>query len=245
MLNFKSRPQYIFACNFVGSSDFCVLKALKPMATAAEVVSKTENKSMVEAKTGIAFPTVLDTKKKLAGVGVRKKKLLGLASLKVYAFGIYVDEKSLKQKLKDKYNESTKLNVNKEFYEDVMGCDVGLTVRIVVVFAGLSMGLVRSNFQETVAARIKKLNGGKHSEELSKRMMSDMNDDVKISRGTIIDITRLPGHVLQTKVGAEVVGQVQSELLCRAIFDLYLGEEPFEEDAKVNIGLALLSLLRS
>lgn len=43
--------------------------------------------SVVESKTGTSFPSVLDSSQKLCGIGLRKKSILGLKNIDVYAFG--------------------------------------------------------------------------------------------------------------------------------------------------------------
>lgn len=42
----------------------------------------------VEPRTGVAFPAVLDGSRRLLGVGLRRKNILGLKNIDVYAFGI-------------------------------------------------------------------------------------------------------------------------------------------------------------
>ena len=39
-----------------------------------------------------------------------------------------------------------------------------------------------------------------------------------------------------------VISKVESELLCRAFIYLYLGDDPFDKDAKEKFGMFLLSL---
>lgn len=43
-------------------------------------------------------------------------------------------------------------------------------------------------------------------------------------------------------VMGEVLSQVESELLCRAYFHMYLGDSPLDKDAKEKFGQSLLSL---
>ena len=40
----------------------------------------------------------------------------------------------------------------------------------------------------------------------------------------------------------ELVSQVESELLCRAYFHMYLGDDPFDKEAKEKFGKRLLTL---
>lgn len=43
-------------------------------------------------------------------------------------------------------------------------------------------------------------------------------------------------------VMGEVVSKVESELLCRAYTNMYLGDDPLDKDAKDKFGMSLLSL---
>jgi len=44
-------------------------------------------------------------------------------------------------------------------------------------------------------------------------------------------------------VKGEVVSTVESELLCRAYFNMYLGDSPFDKEAKEHVGSYLLALV--
>lgn len=51
------------------------------------------------------------------------------------------------------------------------------------------------------------------------------------------------GLCLMCAVMDKVVSKVESELLCRAYVYMYLGDDPFDKDAKEKFGMSLLSLL--
>ncbi|CDP02053.1 unnamed protein product [Coffea canephora] len=193
----------------------------------------------VEPKTGVSFPAKLNDGKQLEAVGLRKKSMLGLG-IKIYAFGIYADNHQLKALVRDKIGKAP-AKPTKEMYHMVIDSDVGTTVRLVIVFSSLTMSMVRKNFDEGLGAAIKKLTGGK-KEELTKMIMGEASDDIKLIPGSEIEISRLPGYILQTKVMGEVVSNVQSELLCRACMYLYLGDDPFDKEAKDKFGSSLLHL---
>jgi len=214
------------------------------LSLATEVSQMEKTKTIVEPNTGVSFPSVFYETKQLAGVGVRKKSILGLKNINVYAFGVYVDENSLKEKLVDKYGKMsvTELKDSKEFYEDVIGNDLSLTVRLEIVYGKLSIGSVRSAFEESIGSRLQKFSGSQNK-ELLQRFTSQFKDDHKLPRGTKIHITRFPGHILQTKIDEKEVGSIQSQLLCRSLFDLYIGEDPLDKQAKEKIGVGLASLL--
>lgn len=48
---------------------------------------------------------------------------------------------------------------------------------------------------------------------------------------------------LSPLVDGKDIGTIQSKLLCQAVFDLYIGEDPFDKRAKEDFELGLASLL--
>ncbi|RWW34819.1 hypothetical protein GW17_00000401 [Ensete ventricosum] len=75
--------------------------------------------------------------------------------------------------------------------------------------------------------------------------MGAAKDGTKLPPGSVIEIVRLPGQVLQTKVKDELVSEVESKLLCRAFFHMYLGDDPFDKEAKDRFGRTLVSSFSS
>ncbi|KAL3813821.1 hypothetical protein ACJIZ3_015089 [Penstemon smallii] len=194
----------------------------------------------VEHRTGVSFPVRLGDGMQLKAVGLRKKSMLGLG-IKIYGFGVYADNEKLKDLLKTKIGKAP-TKPTKEMFQMVIDSDVGMMVQLVIVYSNLTMSMVRKNFNEGLGSSIKKLTGGKN-EELTNKIMGEATDDIKLTPGSVIEISRLPGYTLQTKVKGEIVSTVESELLCRAYIHMYLGEEPFDKEAKENFGTSMLSLL--
>ncbi|ERN13811.1 hypothetical protein AMTRI_Chr06g199160 [Amborella trichopoda] len=210
---------------------------------ASSVEGKGNEGANIEPKTGVSFPIKLGvdghgTPLDLNGVGLRKKSIMGFG-LKIYSFGIYADNNKLREQVRSKFGEGVN-EVTKEIFELVIDSDAPMMVRLVMVFGGLTMSLVRKSLDEGIGASIKKLTGQKH-EELLNKLMGEVQGGLKLPTGSIIEISRLPGFVLQTKVKGEVVGKTESELLCRAYFNMYLGEDPFDQDAKESFGKFLIS----
>ncbi|KAJ8775250.1 hypothetical protein K2173_020254 [Erythroxylum novogranatense] len=179
----------------------------------------------VEPKTGVSFPVKLDDGKQLISVGLRKKSMLGLG-IKIYGFGMYADGEKLKEILKLKI-EKAPAKPTKELYQLVIDSDVPMTVRMVVVFSSLTMNMVKKNFDEGLGASIKKLTGGKKNDELVNMLLGQASDDIKLSPGSMLEISRLPGYLLQAKG--------------MACIHLYLGDDPLDKDAKEKFGMSLLS----
>lgn len=192
-----------------------------------------------EPKTGVSFPVKLDDGKQLNAVGMRKKSMLGIG-VKIYGFGMYADNARLKDLLESKFGKAP-AKPTEEMYRLVIDSDAGMRVRLVIVFSKLTMSMVRKNFDEGLGASIKKLTGVKN-DELAKKVMGEASDDIKLTSGSAVEIFRLPGYILQTKVMGEVVSKVESELLCRAYINMYLGDDPLDKEAKDKFGMSLISL---
>ncbi|XP_052171248.1 fatty-acid-binding protein 1 isoform X2 [Diospyros lotus] len=201
---------------------------------------------VTEPKTGVSFPAVLGDSQRLLGIGLRKKSVLGLKNIDVYAFGVYADDGDIKKTLAKKYGEVSvsELEEKKKLIDDLMESDVCTTVRLQIVYGKLSIRAVRSAFEESVGSRLQKF-GGSDNKELLQRFTSQFKDEYKIPRGSIIDLSRERGYVLRTTIDGKEVGSIQSKLLCRSLLDLYIGEEPFDRQAKDDIEQKLVSVIQN
>ncbi|XP_077254228.1 chalcone-flavanone isomerase family protein [Tasmannia lanceolata] len=200
---------------------------------------------VVESKAGISFPTILKDTQHLLGIGMRKKSIMGLKNIDVYAFGVYADDSDIKSLLSEKYGtlSVSELKGNKNFNDDILDRDLCMTVRLQIVYGRLSIRSVRSAFEESVGSRLQKFSGS-DNKELLQRFTSQFRDEYRLPPRTIIDLSRERGHILRTTIDGKEVGSIESKLLCRSIFDLYIGEDPFDRHAKENIEIALASLLQ-
>ncbi|KAF5178556.1 Fatty-acid-binding protein [Thalictrum thalictroides] len=208
----------------------------------AEAIPKEEEKvaQEIEPKSGVSFPVKLADGMQLNALGIRKKTLLGLG-IKIYSFGLYGNNEKLKELLKSKF-QTAPAKPTKELFQVVIDSDVELMLRMVIVYGSLTMSMVKKNVDEGIGASIKKLNGGKKDDELTNRVMGPISDSIKLSAGSVIEVTKYPGYTLETKVKGEVVSKAESELLCRAYFHMYLGDDPFDKEAREKFGMSLLSL---
>lgn len=207
-------------------------------------LSLSQNASPVtEPRTGVSFPSVLRDSQLLLGIGLRRKAVLGLKNIDVYAYGVYADDADVKKFLSEKYGEvsASELKGNEKL-EDLMECDVSMTIRLQIVYGRLSIRSVRSAFEESVGSRLHKF-GGSDTKELLQRFTAQFKDEYKLPKGSIIDLSRERDYVLRTVIDGKEAGSIQSKLLCRSILDLYIGNEPFDKKAKEEVELNLASLL--
>ncbi|GMH20821.1 hypothetical protein Nepgr_022663 [Nepenthes gracilis] len=198
----------------------------------------------VDPKTGLSFPSILNDSQRLLGVGLRRKSVFGLKNIDVYAFGVYADDGDLKKYLDEKCGKLSisELKVIKELNEDLMESDVSMTIRLQIVYGKLSIRSVRSAFEESIGSRLQKF-GGTDNKELLRRFTAQFKDEYKIPKGSVIELAREHGHVLRTRIDGKEVGSIQSKVLCRSLLDLYIGEQPFDEQAKEDVKNKLVSIL--
>ncbi|KFK35454.1 hypothetical protein AALP_AA5G286300 [Arabis alpina] len=196
-------------------------------------LAESSSESVVEPKTGFSFPATIGDSRRLLGVGLRKKSLLGLKNIDVYAFGMYADCDDVKKLVCEKYANlpASELRGNKAFVDDLMEADIKMTIRLQIVYSKLNIRSVRNAFQESVGNRLKKF-GGLENDALLQSFTSLFKDEFKIPRGSTIDLTQEPGYVLSVAIEGNNVGSVKSKLLCKSILDLYIGEDPFDKNAR-------------
>ncbi|WZZ82592.1 hypothetical protein YC2023_103164 [Brassica napus] len=146
---------------------------------------------------------------------------------------MYADCDDVKKLVGEKYANlpASELRGNKAFIDDLMEADIKMTIRLQIVYGKLSIRSVRSAFRDSVGNRLKKF-GGLDNDELLQSFTSLFKDEYKIPRSSTIDMTQEPGHVLNVAIEGNQVGSVKSKLLCRSILDLYIGEEPFDKNAR-------------
>lgn len=199
---------------------------------------------IAEPRTGVSFPSVLRDSQRLLGIGLRRKAVLGLKNIDVYAFGVYADDADVKKFLSEKYGEvsASELKGNEKLKEDLMDCDVSMTVRLHIVYGRLSIRSVRSAFEESVGSRLQRF-GGSDTKELLQRFTAQFKDEYKLPKGSIIDLSRERDYVLRTTIDGKEAGSIKSKVLCRSILDLYIGNESFDQKAKEDVELNLASLL--
>ncbi|XP_016537791.1 fatty-acid-binding protein 2 isoform X3 [Capsicum annuum] len=225
-------------------------------ALSVQLDSSAMESQSVEPRTGIEFPTILDnlitgernssfTSEVLVGTGSRIMKIIRIKSLKVYAFGFYVHPFDVCRKLGWKYASVPfcELNKRQDFYQDLLREDISMTVRLVVSCNGIKINTVRDVFEKSLRARLLKANPNTNYHCLE-AFGSMFSQDIPIHAGTTINFRRTTDGHLITEIGGNHIGAVQSRELCRAIFDMYIGDVPICEETKEEIGKNVASIIR-
>ncbi|CAI0448310.1 unnamed protein product [Linum tenue] len=66
----------------------------------------------------------------------------------------------------------------------------------------------------------------------------------RLLKGTTVDFRRTADGHLITEIEGNHIGAIQSKELCRAFFDMYIGDVPVSEQAKEDIGKNVASIIR-
>ncbi|XP_065850203.1 fatty-acid-binding protein 2 isoform X2 [Euphorbia lathyris] len=210
----------------------------------------------VEPKTGIEFPMMLDnnlagenksniTSEVLVGTGSRTMRIIKIKSLKVYAFGFYIHPNSMCKKLGSKYASVPEGELSKchNFYKDLLREDIGMTVRLVINCNGMKINSVKDAFEKSLRNRLLKTNPDTDYNCLT-TFGSLFTKDIPIPLGTTVDFRRTADGKLITEIGGNQIGEVHSKDLCRAFFDMYIGDIPVSEQTKEEIGKNVANIMR-
>lgn len=213
-------------------------------------------KHAIEPRTGIEFPMILDnifsednsssfTSEVLVGTGSRTMKIIKIKSLRVYAFGFYIHPYSVCEKLGPKYSSipTSELNKYREFYQDLLREDISMTVRLVVNCSGMKINSVKDAFEKSLRARLLKTNPDTDCNCIT-TFGSYFTQDIPLPVGTVIDFRGTADGRLITEIGGNQIGAVHSKDLCRAFFDMYIGDVPVSEQTKEEIGRNVASMMR-
>ncbi|KZV36498.1 fatty-acid-binding protein 2-like [Dorcoceras hygrometricum] len=214
------------------------------------------SENAVEPRTGIEFPTMLDSRndgerdsnfnpEALLEPDTRIMTIIRIKSLNIYAFGFYVHPFDICEKLGPKYACIPEYELNKcrDFYQDLLREDINMTVRLVVSCNGIKINAVKDAFEKSLRARLAKTNPNADLSCLD-AFGSLFSQHIPLDMGTIIDFKRTAdGHII-TEIGGNHIGAVQSKDLCRAFFDMYIGDIPVCEQTKEKIGKNVASLMR-
>ncbi|KAK9816941.1 hypothetical protein WJX72_007231 [[Myrmecia] bisecta] len=197
-----------------------------------------------ELRTGCEFPEDYCTVGKdhcpvLTGVGVRRKKVIGVKNIDVYAVGLYVDPVAAKKVLGSKCRGASPddLAAQQKLFDEVKKNDsIEKTMRLVISFKSLTHSRFWKALEERLAPELSK----KGDSEVLAAFGSQFND-LKFYKGMSMSFTGKDGQ-LSTRIDDKQIGTIKSKALCDAIFEIYLGADPVSKDAKESIGIGLARL---
>jgi len=183
-----------------------------------DLVNATRMPSHAEPRTGVFFSGSYHGLS-LAGVGVRAKKLMGISEINVYAVGIYLDVQAAKKVLASKFGVDMSLHGDAVCDEVNKADGINKTAKII-----LTLSVTQAQFlgalEERLAPQLKAAGALGLLNAFRKQF-----EGVSFSRGTDVTLSSNNNGQLTTKVNDDVKGVLNSPLLCRALFSIWLGHD--------------------
>lgn len=207
--------------------------------TALPLSAQEGSETVNDPSSGVPYPTQLrvpdgtDTHV-LTGTAVRTKTFL---KVKVYAFGLYVDPVGARSALSAYAGQpADDLEDNKEFFARILERDFGMTLRLVMTrdvggedMADAFDGALRPRVLR--AAEEMGMPGG----ETALDQFRDYFSLEEMTKEAEIVFSCSPAGRLTTSVKGETMPAIESDALCWALFDVYLGEKPISGGGKKKI----------
>lgn len=161
-----------------------------------------------EPKSGMRF-AAKDGNTSLLGVGLRKKNIT-----KIYAIGLYVADSALSGVLKGKAGTP-------DLYKEIVNGD--FKKKVVLKFVrDMNSDQVRGAFRDA-------LKGAGTKSEVWLAYFGDIREGQECS------IAWTPGSGLETKVTGLGTAPLNDKVLASAIFEMWLGDKPVQDDLKRDL----------
>jgi len=186
----------------------------------------TAQQRIAEPKTGVEFDVQADGRS-LLGVGLRVKKILFIKA-KVYAVGLYVADTALAGPLAI---HAGKLGTP-AFYQDLVWGDFDKQ---------LTLKFVRDVDQKKIQGAMCEALEGKTDAKLLDRFVSYFPE---IEKGQECVLRWAPGGSLETTMAGEARPPIRSKDFAAALFALYVGKHPVQDDIKQGLVARAPALLK-
>jgi len=174
---------------------------------------------VTEPRSGAKFATK-DEDTSLLGVGLRTKTML---KVKVYAIGLYVADSAISGPLKGKAGTP-------ELYKELLSGD--FKKKIVMKFVrDVSTEQIRDAFRDALKGV-----GGKTEDWIAYF--------TEIRSGQECVISWVPGAGLETKVAGVDKPPINDKAFAPAVFGIWLGEKPIQDDVKKDLVARARDLLK-
>jgi hypothetical protein len=202
--------------------------------------------TVVDRESGVAFPATLippggGNLHQLTGTATRERTIF---RIKVYAYGLYVDAGLARMMFASFGADSAKtLETDKAFFQRLLDMKIPMTMRLVMTrdVAGAAIGNAFDDALKPRIARLASLRASEASSALEQfRGYFNLN---QLGQGTEIVFSCASDGRLNTTVNRQARQEIRSPDLCRALFDVYLGEKPISADGRRKLVSGFPALL--
>ena len=222
--------------------------AAAPAAVAGAAGQAQAPETVRERESGVAFPLALTppgsaTPHWLMGTGIRQRTIF---RVKVYAFGLYVDADAARAALAEFAGSTAEaLGRDEGLTRRLLDLDFGMALRLVMTRT-VSGGDVADAFDEALRPRMPRAGAGAAGDDaVALATLRGHLDVDEVRRGAEIVFACGPAGRLAMTVDRAERPPIESRALCRALFDVYLGDDPIEPDGRRNLMAGFAGLLQT
>ena len=205
--------------------------------------------TVYERRSGTPFPVSLTppggtTPHWITGTAIRQRTIFRVT---IYAFGLYVDPDAARTSLSQFAGASAStLERDEAFYRRLLDLDVAMTLRLVMTRT-VDGNDVAEAFDDALRPRMALVvtETNRAGELAALERFREYFDVDEVTTGTEIVFSCGPAGRLTTSVRGGERRPIDSRALCRALFDVYLGEDPVSDDGKRSVIAGFPGLLAS
>ena len=171
---------------------------------------------------------------RLMGTAVRQRTIF---RVKIYAFGLYVDPEGARASLTRFAGASASaLGGDESFYRQLLDLEFAMTLRLVMTRTVDGVD-VAETFDDAIRPRIARAvtDTTDAAEFAALQTFRSYFDGGEIEASTEIVFSCGPAGRLKASLGGDERPPIDSPALCRALFDLYLGEDSISDDGKKRV----------
>lgn len=184
-------------------------------------------------KSSLELPTSVLSAKYLAS-GTRVKRLFaGLAAVKVYVVGFYLDVGAARGALSKHAGKPS---------DNLVSDAVALDVTKALVIR-LSRNVTSAQISDALVERLEPLLGKADEKALSAFKAAFVAGPPKLSRGAFVSLTLSKGGKCTVVVDGVAAAPIASRALCTALQTVYLGSDPVVPSLKSDVAKALAQSL--
>jgi hypothetical protein len=213
--------------------------ALFVTASVFTMAQSTTLETLNEPHSGTPFPVSLTppgdtTPHWIMGAGLRQRTIL---RLRIYAFGLYIDPEGARASLSQFAGLPTStLERDESFYRHLLDLNFAMTLRLVMTRT-VSGADVAASFNDALRPRMTRtvMDTNNSSDLTALKEFRGYLDVDEVRTGTELIFSCSPAGRLTTSVGGDERPPITSKSLCRALFDVYLGEDPISDAGKRSI----------
>jgi len=198
-----------------------------------------DQSTVKDSQSGVAFPVALvppggSAPHRLMGTATREKTIF---RIKVYAYGLYVDGGAARAALGAFAGRPAEaLARDSAFFQQLLRMQIPMTLRLVMVrdVSGAALG---EAFDDALKPRVAKAPAGATGLDgptalAAFRTFFNLRE---VARSTEIVFSCSPNGELRTAVDGQSRSPLQSQALCWALFDVYLGDKPVSLDGRRSL----------